>query len=1171
MSSYQYTPIDPIITLNDGDPDLFPIRIDILDLIRRTYRQYNLPPPSDFPPFEQVSGYGMAPEDQVFEREVIPESLVHLEQRIRLSKKKDKKMTAIKLELTTIGDFWEAIESNPERYAKEIEWLKQMWRYRLLGKFFFVNGKVHYMPGWYWFFLNFYYLDDVRPEYRYWDNLMAIGWKFASLDTTTFANIDPDTRKPIANADGTYDMIDVGHRVCLGVNDPKSRRVGDTSKAQCYGMEEALRSYEYHFGTQGKDEPHAKKVFQQQFVRPFEKMPIFFKPVWDSILGVKPKENMLFDGDTANFGLHTRITHATSANAENYNGDKLHFYHRDEAGNCNTLETNVLMFDGRVKSVGDVMVGDLLMGADGTPRKVLERYIGYGKVYKVIPKKGDPWRCNENHILTVKMSATRSVNYVTGDIKNISVIDYLSQGKAMKKSMVLYRVGVDFPENSHLIDPYMIGIWLGDGSKHDISIETPDKEVSEYLNGISDKFNLNIHKRTQYVKELGRDSKSSNHRISGSVRTPVDLYKDGKLAYSFDSCKSAAKYLGVSGTNVSVCSLGKVKTIKGFEIKKSISNNKNVIFKEFKRLGLIKNKHIPDEYLYDSEQNRLQLLAGIIDSDGSADNDRNKYVYEITQVNSDLANQIVFLARSLGFSCSITKKPFKSNILNRYVCKGVTNRINIYGRDLYRIPCKVERKRIIEQTYSENSKARTPIHTGFDIVPDGEDYYCGFKLDGDKRYLLDDFTVIHNTENEDINKSHSIVQFCLTLGGTIKGFSAYTTTVEEVASGSAGENYMNLCMDSHYEIRKEDGRTVSGMYNIFIPAEYRVQGYIDKYGYPIVGKPTPEQERFIGKDYGSAYWIESTVKELTRKKDWTKLAIFQRQYPRKFREAFSPPGKNQFFPIELIRNRIQHLQFIERSLLPVQGDFEWSNGFGSDVLWIPNDKGRWFLSHEFLPSETNRRRNHGGVWYPENPLSVAHSADVFGSDRPKGRASLGGLAARLLYDDTVDPKSKPSELWKTDRLIITYRNRPDGGVDEFCEDSLKQVIYCGGLMYPERNKDHVEPYFRRYGYEGYLLFDFDHNGKQAAQSAGYYTQTGIKQKIFNFTQKELVKNINRERHIDWLEECMNILSPEQMTDFDLFTAVGGTLLAAYNPYYQVMKRAVTYRVNTRGFIPEEVY
>lgn len=758
--TYPYLPPDRYITLNDGDSDLFPIRIDVLDLIRRTHRQYNLPEPTDFPPLHEVHGYGIPPEDQVFEREEIPQSLVQLEQRIRLVKKKAKNMTAIKLELTTIGDFWDAIETNPERYADEIDWLKRMWRYRLLGKFLFINGKVHYIPGWYWFFLNWYYLDDVRPEYRYWDNLMAIGWKWASLDTTTFANIDPDTRKPIPNADGTYDMIDTGHRVCLGVNDPKSRRVGDTSKAQCFGMEEATRSYEYHDATQGRDDPHSKKVFQQQFIRPFEKMPIFFKPVWDSILGVKPKEYMLFDGDTADYGLHTRITHATSANAENYNGDKLNFYHRDESG---------------------------------------------------------------------------------------------------------------------------------------------------------------------------------------------------------------------------------------------------------------------------------------------------------------------------------------------------------------------------------------------------------------------------STINENVNLGHQIIRHCLALGGKIIGMAMYTSTVDKIEAGSAGENYMKLCMDSHYEQRTEDGRTVSGMYNIFIPAEKRVEGFIDKYGYPITGKPTPEQQRYIGKDHGSLQWIESNVKELTRKKDWTNLAIFQRQYPRKFREAFSPPGKNQFFPIELIRNRVQHLQFIERSLLPVRGDFEWTNGFGSDVVWIPNDKGRWFLSHEFKPTETNRRRFLGGIWYPENPLSVAHAADVFGSDRTKGRASLGGLAARLLYDESVDPKSKPMDMWVTDRLIITYKNRPDGGVDEFCEDCLKQVIYCGGLMYPERNKDHVEPYFRRHGFDGYLLFDYDHQGKQASQSAGFYTQQGIKQKIFNFTQKELVKNISRERHTDWMDECMNILSPEQMTDFDLFTAVGGTLLAANNPYYQIMRRASTYRVDTGRFLPEEVY
>ena len=144
-------------------------------------------------------------------------------------------------------------------------------------------------------------------------------------------------------------------------------------------------------------------------------------------------------------------------------------------------------------------------------------------------------------------------------------------------------------------------------------------------------------------------------------------------------------------------------------------------------------------------------------------------------------------------------------------------------------------------------------------------------------------------------------------------------------------------------------------------------------------------------------------------------------------------------------------------------------------------------------------------------------------------------------------------------------------MDDFCEDCLKQLIYCGGLIYPERNKDHVEPYLRRHGYDGYLLFDFDHTGAQISKNAGFYTQDKVKLKIFNFTQKDLVKNVDRTSHVDWLTECSLIVDPSQMTRYDLFTAVGGTLLAAQNPYYILMANKSKQLINTGNWIPEEVY
>jgi hypothetical protein len=107
---YSYIPADEVLVLNQNDPDLFPIRINILDLIKRTYRQYGFSEPMAFPSFSKMENYGMDPHDQVFVRDETPQSLVSLERSIRNEQKKIKRNTAIRIELDTINRFWDILK-----------------------------------------------------------------------------------------------------------------------------------------------------------------------------------------------------------------------------------------------------------------------------------------------------------------------------------------------------------------------------------------------------------------------------------------------------------------------------------------------------------------------------------------------------------------------------------------------------------------------------------------------------------------------------------------------------------------------------------------------------------------------------------------------------------------------------------------------------------------------------------------------------------------------------------------------------------------------------------------------------------------------------------------------------------------------------------------------------
>lgn len=114
------------------------------------------------------------------------------------------------------------------------------------------------------------------------------------------------------------------------------------------------------------------------------------------------------------------------------------------------------------------------------------------------------------------------------------------------------------------------------------------------------------------------------------------------------------------------------------------------------------NPHIPAEYLINDEDTRLKILSGIIDTAGHVDNN----CIEIALKNNE---QICYLARSLGLQC---------------IYKG--EKIVISGSGLH--------------THVED-----PLTTAFSVVSLGEGKYCGWKLDGNKRFLLGDFTVTHNS------------------------------------------------------------------------------------------------------------------------------------------------------------------------------------------------------------------------------------------------------------------------------------------------------------------------------------------------------------------------------------------------------------------------------------------
>ncbi len=157
----------------------------------------------------------------------------------------------------------------------------------------------------------------------------------------------------------------------------------------------------------------------------------------------------------------------------------------------------------------------------------------------------------------------------------------------------------------------------------------------------------------------------------------------------------------------------------------------NPVTKILSDLGVLNNKHIPKDYLTGSRDDRMALLAGILDTDGYLG-----HSYDIIQESTGLANQIAFLARSMGFAAYVA--PSRKECVNNGVW-GDYWRVSISG-DLSIIPNRVPRRKA-----APRKQIKDVLMSGIKVEPVGDGEYFGFEIDGDRLFMLGDFTVTHNT------------------------------------------------------------------------------------------------------------------------------------------------------------------------------------------------------------------------------------------------------------------------------------------------------------------------------------------------------------------------------------------------------------------------------------------
>lgn len=336
-------------------------------------------------------------------------------------------------------------------------------------------------------------------------------------------------------------------------------------------------------------------------------------------------------------------------------------------GKCLAPETLVLHYAGHVTRADQVCVGDDLMGPDSKPRRVKSVTHGVGPRYRITPKKGDAWECNDVHVLTLKHTQT-------GEIVDIPLNEYLNKSKTFRHLHKQFGVGVDFPEPEQLpVDPYFIGLWMGDGRKSlaQVEVTKDDPEIVAYLDAMAEGYDL---------AELKGNDSNGTRCTSWRIVTPM--------------------------------------------------GQPNPLLEEMRRLfpsDGYQRRPVP-KVLTCSRRDRMQILAGVVDTDGHLGNG----YYEVSQKPGPISDAIAFIARSLGFRVTHATKTVNGVDYDRW---------NILG-SIDRIPCRVERKKAKPRRINKDAQ-----NVGFSVekVSDAAPYF-GFTLNGDGRFLLGDFQVSHNTE-----------------------------------------------------------------------------------------------------------------------------------------------------------------------------------------------------------------------------------------------------------------------------------------------------------------------------------------------------------------------------------------------------------------------------------------
>ena len=415
--------------------------------------------------------------------------------------------------------------------------------------------------------------------------------------------------------------------------------------------------------------------------------------------------------------------------------------------------------------------------------------------------------------------------------------------------------------------------------------------------------------------------------------------------------------------------------------------------------------------------------------------------------------------------------------------------------------------------------------------------------DGEKLHLLYLDEAGKWERPTDIKDAWRIQRTCLIVGRKIVGKAMVGSTVNPMDKG--GKQYKNLWKDSSPLQRNANGRTVSGLYRLFIPAQESLEGFFDIYGNPVVETPEEEVEGIDGEsiNIGAKRYLKNERESL--KHDPSELNEVTRQFPFTEDEAFRDSIEGSLFNIGKIYQQIEY----NDELFPnpvVKGNFIWKEK-DKEVVFSADVNGRFKVS--WMPPDEQR-----------NVIKVDRGKKI----APFADRGCGGVDSYDL-DATLDGRGSKGALHlynkfhienPSNMFIVEYCSRPDLA-KIFYEDILMSAFFYGYPLLVENNKYGIVRYFESRGYDGYLMDRPEHlkgasatvnvktkgipsNSQDVIQAHAHAIEAYIHDHVgVNYDSGDMGKMYFNDTMEDWIG-----FKIDKRTKFDLTISSGLALLAA---------------------------